>query len=153
MSVAISLSKIVRFRDHSWKQGTTFKLKLFSVLLSIEILVLVRRLFIDTTMLIENKTPASLFMQNWIHLFQRVPNVDHLDLLITIFVAFVCSDDFQCNLKGECELDNGQCKCNQDWTASPDCSGTLSYLICTFDVIRWHSRFEFWVRKNRWKDK
>lgn len=54
----------------------------------------------------------------------------------------MCSDDFQCNLKGECELDDGQCKCNQDWTASPDCSGTLSYLICTFDVSRWYSRFE-----------
>ena len=47
----------------------------------------------------------------------------------------MCSDDSKCNLKGECDLDNGQCNCNQDWTASPDCSGTLPYLRCTlFDV-------------------
>ena len=47
----------------------------------------------------------------------------------------MCSDDSQCNLKGECDLDNGQCDCNPDWTASPDCSGTLPYLMCTLFYI------------------
>ena len=58
-----------------------------------------------------------------------------LDNIISIFVAFVCSDDSQCNLKGECDLNDGQCNCNPDWTASPDCSGTLPYLMCTLFYI------------------
>ena len=48
----------------------------------------------------------------------------------------MCSDDSQCNLKGECDLDDGQCNCNPDWTASPDCSGTLPYLMCTLFEIQ-----------------
>ena len=48
----------------------------------------------------------------------------------------MCSDDSQCNLKGECDLDDGQCDCNPDWTGSPDCSGILPYLMCTLFEIQ-----------------
>ena len=66
----------------------------------------------------------------------RPPWLGKTNLISISFLVFACSDDSQCNLKGECDLDNGQCSCIQDWTASPDCSGTLPYLMRTLFEIQ-----------------
>ena len=42
-----------------------------------------------------------------------------------MYAEFFCANDAQCNGHGDCDIEGGQCNCDNDWNALPDCSGNI----------------------------
>ena len=59
-----------------------------------------------------------------------------------MYLAFICTDNSQCNGHGSCDDAGLGCDCDNDWNSLPDCSGNISspvykpILICF-----WHCLF------------
>ena len=42
-----------------------------------------------------------------------------------MYAEFFCANEAQCNGHGDCDIEGGQCNCDNDWNALPDCSGNI----------------------------
>ena len=53
------------------------------------------------------------------------------------FAEFFCTNDAECNGHGDCDIEDGQCNCDNNWNVLPDCSGTLMQFYDSRPPVLW----------------